>query len=67
MGGYLNLWLTSEWFGRIITRRLANQEVLRWILSMKDAVGEHASHDQIKDYLWSTLKSGRVIPGCAEL
>jgi len=42
---------------------LANQEVLRWILSMKDAVGEHASHDQIKDYLWSTLKSGRVIPG----
>ncbi|KAF8343947.1 citrate synthase-like protein [Cantharellus anzutake] len=42
---------------------LANQEVLRWILSMKDAVGENASNEQIKDYLWSTLKSGRVIPG----
>jgi len=30
---------------------------------MRDAVGESASHDQIKDYLWTTLKGGRVIPG----
>ncbi|KAF9520578.1 hypothetical protein BS47DRAFT_1374727 [Hydnum rufescens UP504] len=42
---------------------LANQEVLRWILSMREAIGDDAPHEQIKEYLWSTLKSGRVIPG----
>jgi citrate synthase len=42
---------------------LANQEVLRWILAMEKAVGSNATHEQIKDYLWSTLKSGQVIPG----
>ena len=43
---------------------LANQEVLRWILSMRDEIGDDAPHEKIKEYLWSTLKSGRVIPGC---
>ncbi|KAG8696668.1 hypothetical protein FRC09_008329, partial [Ceratobasidium sp. 395] len=42
---------------------LANQEVLRWMLEMQKAVGEDPSHDQIKDYLWKTLKSGQVVPG----
>ncbi|KAG8782433.1 hypothetical protein FRC12_020827 [Ceratobasidium sp. 428] len=42
---------------------LANQEVLRWMLQMQKAVGEDPSHDQIKDYLWKTLKSGQVVPG----
>ncbi|ELU44809.1 citrate synthase [Rhizoctonia solani AG-1 IA] len=42
---------------------LANQEVLRWMLEMQKAVGEDPSHDQIKEYLWKTLKSGQVVPG----
>ena len=42
---------------------LAAQEVLRWILQMKDAVPENPTEQDVKDYLWSTLKSGRVIPG----
>jgi len=42
---------------------LANQEVLRWIMQMKESVGVNVSDDTIKEYIWSTLKSGRVIPG----
>ncbi|CAE6535043.1 unnamed protein product [Rhizoctonia solani] len=42
---------------------LANQEVLRWMLEMQKAVGEDPSHDQIREYLWKTLKSGQVVPG----
>src|SRR5271169_5006729 len=42
---------------------LANQEVLRWIMQMKDTVGTNVSDDKVKEYIWSTLKSGRVVPG----
>lgn len=42
---------------------LAAQEVLRWILQMQSHVGTKFSDQDVKDYLWSTLKSGRVIPG----
>lgn len=42
---------------------LAAQEVLRWILQMQEKIGTKFSEQDIKDYLWSTLKSGRVIPG----
>ncbi|KAL9624715.1 MAG: hypothetical protein Q9160_001069 [Pyrenula sp. 1 TL-2023] len=42
---------------------LAAQEVLRWILKMKDHIGENFSDEDVKDYLWSTLKSGQVVPG----
>jgi citrate synthase len=42
---------------------LAAQEVLRWILQMQSHVGEQFTEQDVKDYLWSTLKSGRVIPG----
>lgn len=42
---------------------LAAQEVLRWILQMQEHVGEKFSEQDVKDYLWTTLKSGRVIPG----
>lgn len=43
--------------------RLANQEVLRWILAMQKAVGADPSPSMVKDYLWATLNSGRVVPG----
>lgn len=42
---------------------LAAQEVLRWILKMKDHIGESFNDQDVKDYLWSTLNSGQVIPG----
>ncbi len=42
---------------------LAAQEVLRWILEMQKTVGTDFSDQDVKDYLWKTLKSGRVIPG----
>ncbi|KAI9823423.1 MAG: hypothetical protein M1832_002433 [Thelocarpon impressellum] len=42
---------------------LAAQEVLRWILAMKAAIPASATHDDVRAYLWKTLKSGQVVPG----
>jgi citrate synthase len=42
---------------------LANQEVLRWIISMREELGNEASDSAIRDYCWKTLKSGQVVPG----
>ena len=42
---------------------LANQEVLNWLQKMKKSVGSDLSDKNITEYLWSTLKSGQVVPG----
>jgi citrate synthase len=43
---------------------LANQEVLRWIQNvLHDLGGKVPSEEDLKKFLWETLKSGRVIPG----
>jgi len=42
---------------------LAAQEVLRWILQMQEAIGDNYTEKDVTDYLWKTLKSGRVVPG----
>lgn len=42
---------------------LAAQEVLRWILKMQSHVGSSFTDAHIKDYLWTTLQSGQVVPG----
>lgn len=42
---------------------LAAQEVLRWILKMQSHIGTSFTDADVKDYLWSTLKSGQVVPG----
>ncbi|RPB26353.1 citrate synthase mitochondrial precursor [Terfezia boudieri ATCC MYA-4762] len=42
---------------------LANQEVLNWLVAMKKEVGDDISDESIKNYLWSTLKAGKVVPG----
>ena len=43
---------------------LANQEVIKWIFRMLDALGtRRPSKKQIIDYVNSTLASGQVIPG----
>lgn len=42
---------------------LANQEVLRWIIKLKDEIGVDATPEAIKEYIWKTLKGGQVVPG----
>lgn len=42
---------------------LANQEVLVWLRKMQAKVGENASDEAVKEYVWSTLNSGQVVPG----
>lgn len=42
---------------------LAAQEVLRWILDMQAVLGSDPSDAKMDKYLWTTLNSGRVIPG----
>ncbi|KIY68817.1 citrate synthase [Cylindrobasidium torrendii FP15055 ss-10] len=42
---------------------LANQEVLLWLTKMADAIGVDATDEQVKQYAWDTLKSGKVVPG----
>ena len=43
---------------------LANQEVIRWVLKMVDALGTKTpSKEAITDYVNATLANGRVIPG----
>ncbi|MDZ4840321.1 MAG: citrate (Si)-synthase, eukaryotic [Bacteroidota bacterium] len=43
---------------------LANQEVIRWILDMKEEMGDKfTDRDAIADYIHKTLQEGRVVPG----
>ncbi|KAI5892368.1 citrate synthase [Schizophyllum commune H4-8] len=42
---------------------LANQEVLVWLRKMESKIGADASPEAIREYVWSTLKSGQVVPG----
>ncbi len=43
---------------------LANQEVIKWIFKMTDAIGTtKPTKEQLADYINSTLASGQVIPG----
>lgn len=42
---------------------LANQEVLRFILGVKDQFGGAPSNEQLREFAWNRLNSGQVIPG----
>lgn len=42
---------------------LANQECLRWILDLKDKFGGVPTQEQLEEFAWETLNSGRVVPG----
>lgn len=42
---------------------LAMEECLRWILMVKEKFGGVPSDDQFREFVWSELESGKVIPG----
>jgi len=42
---------------------LANQECLKWVLQVRERFGGVPSEEQLRDFTWETLNSGRVIPG----
>jgi citrate synthase len=42
---------------------LANQECLRFVLSIQKEFGGVPTRDQVVDFAWKTLRSGKVIPG----
>ena len=42
---------------------LANQESLKWILEIIEKSGGTPTKEQLKDIVWETLNSGKVIPG----
>jgi len=42
---------------------LANQEVLLFLNKIVSDIGPEPSNNEVKDYVWKTLKSGQVVPG----
>eukprot|EP00889_Picochlorum_renovo_P007127 jgi/Picre1/34157/NNA_001632.t1 len=42
---------------------LANQEVLRWLSGVVSELGTSPTKEQLTDFVWATLKSGKVVPG----
>lgn len=42
---------------------LANQECLHFVLEVRDRYKGVPTDDQLRDFVWETLHSGRVIPG----
>jgi citrate synthase len=42
---------------------LANQECLGWILQVMEKFNGAPTKDQLRDFAWETLNSGKVIPG----
>ena len=42
---------------------LANQECLNYVMAIKSKFDGCPTKEQLRDYLWDTLKSGQVIPG----
>ncbi|KAG8188287.1 hypothetical protein JTE90_012120 [Oedothorax gibbosus] len=42
---------------------LANQEVLVWLTKLQKDLGGDVTEEQMKEFVWKTLKSGQVVPG----
>ena len=43
---------------------LANEEVLRWLQGVMDSMGGKVpTEEEMKKFVWDTLKSGKVVPG----
>lgn len=42
---------------------LANQGCLRWLMDLKEQFGGLPTKEQLEEFAWDTLRSGKVIPG----
>ncbi|XP_055648251.1 citrate synthase, mitochondrial [Falco peregrinus] len=42
---------------------LANQEVLLWLTNLQKELGQEVSDEKLREFIWNTLNSGRVVPG----
>jgi len=42
---------------------LANQEVLVWLTKIRQEIGDNATEEELKEFIWKTLKAGQVVPG----
>ncbi|KAF0308376.1 putative citrate synthase 2, mitochondrial [Amphibalanus amphitrite] len=42
---------------------LANQEVLVWVTRLRQELGGDVTKEQLKEFIFKTLKSGQVVPG----
>ncbi|XP_067130691.1 probable citrate synthase 2, mitochondrial [Centruroides vittatus] len=42
---------------------LANQEVLVWLTKLQKDLGPNTTDDDVRDFVWKTLKAGQVVPG----
>mmetsp|Transcript_9601 Transcript_9601/g.26085 ORF Transcript_9601/g.26085 Transcript_9601/m.26085 type:complete len:464 (+) Transcript_9601:114-1505(+) len=42
---------------------LANQEVLKWLGGVATELGPTPTKEQLTEFVWATLKSGKVVPG----
>ena len=41
----------------------ANQEVLRWMFDVQKRLGPEPSKEALTEFVWDTLKAGKVVPG----
>ncbi|KFP82094.1 hypothetical protein N310_07118, partial [Acanthisitta chloris] len=42
---------------------LAFAEVLLWLTDLQKELGQEVSDEKLRDFIWNTLNSGRVVPG----
>lgn len=37
--------------------------MLLWVTKLRSEIGDDVTEDQLKEFIWKTLKSGQVVPG----
>ncbi|OWK16579.1 CS, partial [Cervus elaphus hippelaphus] len=61
----MRLYLTihSDHEGGNVSAHTSHLEVLVWLTQLQKEVGKDVSDEKLRDYIWNTLNSGRVVPG----